>query len=111
MAEYLTNTTDLTKIASAIQEKGGTSDLLVYPDGFVTAIGTFRLAWRNRGGYRRPWWRMQAGVQSVTAMVSLWLWLRIPILLLSLLMALTGLKLHCLLPQTGTQSVMAMVSL
>ena len=36
--EYLTNTTDLTKVAAAIREKGGTSDLLVYPDGFVTAI-------------------------------------------------------------------------
>ena len=38
MAEYLTNTTDLTKVASDIREKGGTSDPLVYPDGFVTAI-------------------------------------------------------------------------
>ena len=38
MAEYLTNTTDLTKVASAIREKGGTSDPLVYPDGFVAAI-------------------------------------------------------------------------
>lgn len=38
MAEYLTNTTDLTKVAAAIREKGGTSDSLVYPDGFVTAI-------------------------------------------------------------------------
>ena len=38
MDEYLTNTTDLTKVASAIREKGGTSDQLVYPDGFVTAI-------------------------------------------------------------------------
>ena len=38
MAEYLTNTTDLTKVATAIREKGGTSDSLVYPDGFVTAI-------------------------------------------------------------------------
>ena len=38
MAEYLTNTNDLTKVASAIREKGGTSDPLVYPDGFVTAI-------------------------------------------------------------------------
>lgn len=38
MAEYLTNTTDLTKVASAIREKGGTSDSLVYPDEFVTAI-------------------------------------------------------------------------
>lgn len=38
MAEYLTNTTDLTKVAAAIRAKGGTSDSLVYPDGFVTAI-------------------------------------------------------------------------
>ena len=38
MAEYLTNTTDLTKVASAIREKGGISASLVYPDGFVTAI-------------------------------------------------------------------------
>ena len=38
MAEYLTNTTDLTKVASAIREKGGTSDQLVYPNGFVMAI-------------------------------------------------------------------------
>lgn len=38
MAEYLTNTTDLTKVATAIRDKGGTSDSLVYPDGFVTAI-------------------------------------------------------------------------
>lgn len=38
MAELLTNTTDLTKVASAIREKGGTSDSLVYPNGFVAAI-------------------------------------------------------------------------
>ena len=38
MAEYLTNTTDLTKVASAIREKGGTTVPLIYPDGFVTAI-------------------------------------------------------------------------
>ena len=38
MAEYLTNTTDLTAVANAIREKSGTSAPLVYPDGFVTAI-------------------------------------------------------------------------
>lgn len=38
MAEYLTNTADLTKVASAIREKSSTSDPLVYPDGFVSAI-------------------------------------------------------------------------
>lgn len=42
MAELLTNTTDLTKVAAAIREKGGTSDPLVYPDGFVTAIGNIQ---------------------------------------------------------------------
>lgn len=43
MSEYLTNTTDLTKVASAIREKGGISDSLVYPDGFVTAIQAIQI--------------------------------------------------------------------
>lgn len=38
MAEYLTNTADLTAVADAIRAKGGTSEPMVYPDGFVTAI-------------------------------------------------------------------------
>lgn len=38
MAEYLTNTTDLTAVADAIRTKGGTSAQLVYPAGFVSAI-------------------------------------------------------------------------
>ena len=36
--EYLTNTAELTAIANAIREKGGTSAQLVYPTGFVSAI-------------------------------------------------------------------------
>ena len=44
MAEYLTNTTDLTKVASAIREKVGTSDPLVYPDGFVSAVAGIKKA-------------------------------------------------------------------
>lgn len=36
--EYLTNNTDLTKVANAIRAKGGTTEQLIYPDGFVTAI-------------------------------------------------------------------------
>ena len=43
MAEYLTNTTDLTKVAAAIREKGGTSASLVYPNGFVTAIQAIQI--------------------------------------------------------------------
>lgn len=38
MAEYLTNTAELTAVANAIREKGGTSEQLVYPGGFVSAI-------------------------------------------------------------------------
>ena len=38
MAEYLTNDTDLTAVANAIRTKGGTSEQLTYPDGFVSAI-------------------------------------------------------------------------
>ena len=38
MAEYLTNTADLTAVADAIRAKGGTSAPLVYPSGFVSAI-------------------------------------------------------------------------
>ena len=38
MAEYLTNTADLTAVANAIRAKGGTSAQLVYPNGFVSAI-------------------------------------------------------------------------
>ena len=38
MAEYLTNTADLTAVANAIREKGGTSEQLSCPDGFVSAI-------------------------------------------------------------------------
>ena len=38
MAEYLTNTTELTLVADAIRTKGGTTELLTYPDEFVTAI-------------------------------------------------------------------------
>ena len=38
MAKYLTNTTDLTSVANAIRTKGGTTELLTYPDEFVTAI-------------------------------------------------------------------------
>ena len=43
MAEYLTNTTDLTLVANAIRTKGGTTELLTYPDEFVTAIQAISL--------------------------------------------------------------------
>lgn len=43
MAEYLTNTTDLTAVANAIREKGGTSEQLAYPAGFVSAIQAIQI--------------------------------------------------------------------
>ena len=42
VTEYLTTSTDLTKVADAIRAKGGTSEQLVYPDGFVAAIGNIQ---------------------------------------------------------------------
>lgn len=44
MAEYLTNTADLTAVADAIRAKGGTSAPLVYPSGFVSAIQAIDVA-------------------------------------------------------------------
>lgn len=38
MADYLTNTTDLTKVADAIRAKGKTGASMTYPAGFVAAI-------------------------------------------------------------------------
>lgn len=38
MTDYLTNDTDLTSVADAIREKGGTSEPLEWPSGYVDAI-------------------------------------------------------------------------
>ena len=38
MADYLTTDTDLASVASAIRTKGGTSGILIWPDGYVDAI-------------------------------------------------------------------------
>jgi len=37
--QYIANTADLTAVADAIRTKGGTTDTLTFPDGFVSAIG------------------------------------------------------------------------
>lgn len=39
MADYLTTDTELTSVADAIREKGGTSEALTWPTGYVDAIG------------------------------------------------------------------------
>lgn len=42
LSERLTNVADLTAVANAIRSKGGTTDQLVYPGGFVTAINNIQ---------------------------------------------------------------------
>ena len=54
MAEYLTNDTDLTKVADAIRAKDGTVEQLEYPDGFVAAIGNI-YAVDTSAAWNRPW--------------------------------------------------------
>lgn len=61
MAEFLTNTADLTSVADAIRAKGGTSGQLVYPAGFVSAIQALQT-----GSVMQLIVRTQAGA-SVTA--------------------------------------------
>ena len=44
MAEYLTNTADLTSVADAIRAKSGQTGQLVYPDGFASAVSGIKKA-------------------------------------------------------------------
>lgn len=57
MANYLTNTEELTAVADAIREKTGESGSLIYPSGFVSAIegisgsSTIHLTINNDAGF------------------------------------------------------------
>lgn len=44
MAEYLTNTEDLTTVADAIRAKSGQTGQLIYPDGFASAVAGIKKA-------------------------------------------------------------------
>ena len=44
MAEYLTNTAELTSVADAIRAKSGQTGQLIYPDGFVSAVAGIKKA-------------------------------------------------------------------
>ena len=48
MAYRKVNDTSLASVADAIRAKGGTSDALVFPDGFVSAISAIQTG--NGGG-------------------------------------------------------------
>lgn len=54
MTDYLTNDTDLTAVADAIRDKGGTTAALTWPTGYVDAISaisggaeTYHFSWEN----------------------------------------------------------------
>lgn len=44
MAEYLTNTAELTSVADAIRAKSGQTGQLIYPDGFASAVAGIKKA-------------------------------------------------------------------
>lgn len=48
--EYAVNSTDLTSVADAIRSKGGTSDALSFPNGFVSAISAIQTGSSDNGG-------------------------------------------------------------
>ena len=45
--EYAVNQADLAAVADAIRSKGGTSDALEFPDGFVDAVGAIQAGGNN----------------------------------------------------------------
>ena len=54
MAEMLVQSESLASIADVIRSKGGTSDALVFPDGFVTAIEAIAAGGSGGGGEVTP---------------------------------------------------------
>lgn len=54
MADYLTTDTELTSVADAIREKGGTSAALVWPTGYVDAIGAIESGGGSAGPILNP---------------------------------------------------------
>lgn len=49
MADYIATTEELTAVADAIRAKGGTSEQLVFPEGFVSAIGDIQTGGSGQG--------------------------------------------------------------
>ena len=49
--EYSVNQSDLVSVANAIREKGGTSETLVFPDGFVGAVQAIQAAGGGSGNF------------------------------------------------------------
>lgn len=78
MANYLTNTEELTAVADAIREKTGESGSLIYPSGFVSAIegisgsSTIHLTINNSAGYiASGYYTAESGVSQINFEVDM----------------------------------------
>ena len=68
MAYRKVNDNSLVSVADAIRSKGGTSDALVFPDGFVSAISAIQTG----GGAAKETWviKSDAGGEFATTQIS-----------------------------------------
>lgn len=66
MAEYLTNDTDLTKVANAIRNVGDTDEPLSYPDGFAAAANEAANKFLRLDGSKTMTGALDMGSQRVT---------------------------------------------
>ena len=57
--EYSVNQSDLVSVANAIRTKGGTSEALVFPDGFVSAVQAIQAG--GGGGSIEPFTKIISG--------------------------------------------------
>ena len=57
--EYAVNQSDLVSVANAIRTKGGTSEALVFPDGFVSAVQAIQAG--GGGGSVEPFTKIISG--------------------------------------------------
>ena len=68
MAYRKVNDNSLVSVADAIRSKGGTSDALVFPDGFVSAISAIQT---GGGGAKETWViKSVAGGEFATTQIS-----------------------------------------
>lgn len=75
MANYLTTDTDLTAVADAIREKGGTSAPLNFPQGFVDAVGAIETGGGGEpsevpSGYTQLKYVESSGTQAINTNVA-----------------------------------------
>ncbi len=59
MANYIATTEELTAVADAIRAKGGTSEQLVFPEGFVSAIGALETGGGESSGIPSQYTRVE----------------------------------------------------